>query len=553
MLGLGLGLGIGAAQTPPLARYNIGGKAPAVVADFSAGVYGLNGAPVAFDGLFSFARLSAAWKLNGLGDWVEVSSGEPRTGHHIWKDGKLVPAGQLVESATRTQFVRYASAIVGNWGSPDSDLSDAGDDFVRITSEGGSPFPRTEIGSLTAGAGTFTAQADFREGSSGVAVLRFTGTGIKGSDTSYAVQFNFSDQSVIYAGSGGSPAVDAGFELVSPGVYRVYATVTATTITGINIYPVWNGSTAGQTVDFRYPQIVNAVTPTSFIPNTADSSVTLAGETLQINAPVLARAIGSPGPELWDDGAVVVGALWTNNGGGSYTKSSGGGSALTISNGSVPNGSNIVFSLKVSGMTGGSYNVNINGATALNITSSGDYDFVATAGSSPPDLAIIGGFSADGTVSMISARQVTMPDELTFLIKGTMTRAKEPASRTNVIAMQWWLDVDNSLDLLVATDGASTGKPYFRNENDADFTQLAGPAAALDLGVEEEFSLAFVLSATEIEGFYNGVSTGTSAYGGMANLLTTPMQIFPVGNATVKDFHVWPEALPSADMVEATA
>jgi hypothetical protein len=83
--------------------------------------------------------------------------------------------------------------------------------------------------------------------------------------------------------------------------------------------------------------------------------------------------------------------------------------------------------------------------------------------------------------------------------------------------------------------------------------ERSGPADALALGSEEAFALAFVLDATHIEGFYNGVSTGQTAHVGMAALLAAPLQIFPVGSATLKDFRLWPEALPSADLLEATA
>jgi hypothetical protein len=154
---LGLGLGIGVAQTAPLRRYSIGGKAPAVVADYSSGIYGLNGTPVAFDGLFSFARLSAVWKRNALGHWVKVLAGEPRTGHHIWQGGQLVPAGVAICSEVRTQFLPYASAILENWGSPDSDLFDVGDDFVRVTSLGSTLFPRVGRLCLESGGNSLAA------------------------------------------------------------------------------------------------------------------------------------------------------------------------------------------------------------------------------------------------------------------------------------------------------------------------------------------------------------------------------------------------------------
>ena len=102
---LGLGLGVTAPQAVPLARYSIAGKAPAVVAAPAAGVYAIKGGPVGFDSLFSFSRLSAAWKRNALGHWVKVLAFEPRSGHHIWKGGKLVPAGLALCSDVRTQYL----------------------------------------------------------------------------------------------------------------------------------------------------------------------------------------------------------------------------------------------------------------------------------------------------------------------------------------------------------------------------------------------------------------------------------------------------------------
>ncbi|OIQ44147.1 MAG: hypothetical protein BM558_08970 [Roseobacter sp. MedPE-SW] len=144
---LGLGLGMGAVQTLPLARYSLGGKAPAVVADPVAGVYGLGGRAVGFDSLFTFSRLSAAWTLNALGHWVKVLAGEPRTGHHVWKGGKLVPAGIAVCSEVRTNLASYSEDLA-SWsiennvtvtpqgtlgGIPSFLLSDQTDDYGRVS------------------------------------------------------------------------------------------------------------------------------------------------------------------------------------------------------------------------------------------------------------------------------------------------------------------------------------------------------------------------------------------------------------------------------------
>jgi hypothetical protein len=92
---LGLGLGIGAGQALPLARYNIGGKALAVVVGYSAGVYGLDGRAVTFDGLLDFARLSAAWKLNALGHWVKALAGGQGAPHLAGRQAVARRAGCL--------------------------------------------------------------------------------------------------------------------------------------------------------------------------------------------------------------------------------------------------------------------------------------------------------------------------------------------------------------------------------------------------------------------------------------------------------------------------
>ncbi|MEQ3673030.1 hypothetical protein [Pseudophaeobacter sp.] len=559
------------AQTAPLRRYSIGGKAPAVVADYSAGVYGLNGTPVAFDGLFSFSRLSAAWKLDALGHWVKVLAGEPRTGHHIWQGGQLVPAGQLVESATRTQEFSYSKLDDASLGSTFQTLgsdvtiqggsTDIVTEVVATGTENGIPYIDWSVsGTNNAGTTQFYNVIDNRwvatspgETYTISAYLKLISGSLGASTGTVQLYGHYRDAGNALIGQVNSEVISD----VTDALQRFSGGGQAAPVGTVNLAAkglfvrVPDGNSINIVLRIGLPQVESGGVSTSPIVS-AGSAVSVAAESSQIDPVSVAKAVGVFGPELWDDGAVVVGALWTDNGGGSYTKASGGGSALTISNGSVPNGSNIVFSVKVSGMTGGSYNININGDTVLTITNSGDYDVVAAAGSSPPDLAIIGGFNSDGTVSMISAKQVTMPEELTLLINGTMTRAKEPEVYDNAVPFRWKVDTDNYTDLIVSAYGAHTGKPYFRSKIGGTLVERSGPDDALALGVEEDFALAFVLSSTEIEGFYNGVSTGQIAHGGMANLLSAPLQLFPVGNATIKDFRIWPEALPSADMLEAT-
>ncbi|WP_297341639.1 hypothetical protein [Pseudophaeobacter sp.] len=146
-----------------------------------------------------------------------------------------------------------------------------------------------------------------------------------------------------------------------------------------------------------------------------------------------------------------------------------------------------------------------------------------------------------------------MPEALTLLIKGTMTRAKEPQDYTNTRLMNWEIDYNSYLDMAVSTYGTHSGKPYFRSRKDGVLSVKSGAEDAYGLGLEAPFAMAFVLTATEIEGFYNGGSTGKVTYGGMANLLSVPLKLFPKGIGTLQEFRIWAETLPSAAMIEATS
>ncbi|MEP4038819.1 hypothetical protein [Pseudophaeobacter sp.] len=147
-----------------------------------------------------------------------------------------------------------------------------------------------------------------------------------------------------------------------------------------------------------------------------------------------------------------------------------------------------------------------------------------------------------------------MPDEVTFLMKGMMSRAKDPVSYANAIPFGWQVDGGNYLDMIVSTANTHTGRPYFRNRVASTPQQVVvGPEDALDLGIEVPFSLGLVVGATELEGFLDGVSLGTVTHGGLANLLSVPLKLFPVGSATLEEFCIWAEALPSAAMIEATS
>ncbi|MFC6250650.1 hypothetical protein ACFP4H_11860 [Pseudophaeobacter arcticus] len=478
---LGLGLGIGAGQALPLARYNIGGKAPAVVADYSAGVYGLDGRAVTFGGLFDFARLSAAWKLNALGHWVKALAGEPRRGHHIWQGGKLVPAGLAVCSEVRTNLLLNSDAL------------------------------STQVVTVAAVEH----------------VLSFTGTG-----------------TVTLSGA----ATDG--PLIGAGTGEVNSVRLAFTPSGGSLTLTVSG-------DVQTAQLEAGPFATDYI-STEAAQVSTAAESLQIAPVELARAVGVFGPELNPDPSFAT--VW-NTADGGISAADG---KLIFEDVAVNDrsfvvrspataGDTILLEVDVDDLTSGALRFAIGGANNYALAA-GKYSFLIPATTAASTIGVYADTApTNAVVSRFSARVVTMPEALTFMMTGTMTRAKEPESSSNAIPLQWESDADNFIDLCVSTAGAHTGKPSFRSKVGGVLTEVLGADDAMALGSEEAFALAFVLDATHIEGFYNGVSTGQTAHGGMAALLAAPMQLFPVGSATIKDLRLWPNALPSAAMVGATS
>ncbi|WP_375699943.1 hypothetical protein [Pseudophaeobacter sp. TrK17] len=483
---LGLGLGIGVAQTAPLRRYSIGGKAPAVVADYSSGTYGLNGTPVGFDRLFSFSRLSAAWKLNALGHWVKALAGEPRTGHHIWQGGALVPAGVAVCSEVRTNLLLNSDSL------------------------------STQVVAVTGVEHT----------------LSYTGTGTVTLSGAATVG------PLIGVGSGEASRVSLSF---TPSAGSLTLTVSD---------------------DVQNAQLETGPYATDYI-STQGAQVSIAAESLQIDPVVMANEVGTLGAELLDNTGF---ADWTSpdapdewsktgthnannfveqHGNGIRIVSDGAFTGITQNTGiSGPK----LVGIEVVSVSGNGVVVQFDGQSFF-CQQPGTTYFVTT---DPSPILILKRLSGpvDAVIRFVTAQEATMPEAMTIVMNGIMTRAKDPEIPGNAIPFRWRLGDDDFIDLLVSTAAAHTGKPGFRSKVGGVLTEIFGADDALSLGSEDAFSLALVLDATHIEGFYNGVSTGQVAHGGMADLLSAPVQIFPVGNATLKDIRLWSDALPAADQLQ---
>ena len=414
MPGLGLGLGMRGMQPALMARYSLGGKAPAVIADTVAGVYGLGGRAVAFGSLFTFSRLSAAWKLNALAHWVKVLAGEPRMGHHVWKDGKLVPAGLAVCSEVRTnELVNSAQFEAGPWN---------GANVVVTPNTHRAPDGTISADTLTRVGETLGYRITSSVGVTGQIKSIFART-VSGTGT-VGLLSHYSEPTAEFSLTEEWQRFDLPVDTAETG--------------GANFYAV----------DFRVGDLTEVVIwgaqledgpyVTDHIP-TDGSAASVASESLQIDAADLSAAL-------------------------------------------------------------------------------------------------------DGV----------MPEALTLVMKGTMSYADEGLN-PQVRMMLWQADSSNRIRLQLNTVDARTGQFIAFTQKDGVANSALSGSDAYSQGVEVAFSVAAVLTATEIEGFHNGVSTGKVTHGGLPNLLASPMEFFSPGTGTITEFCLWPEALTSSTLLEATA
>lgn len=93
--------------------YAVGGNEPEVVVDFAAATeyYRKAGSASTFGGVLSFSRSSDATRINSLGVVETVTSGNARTGHHVWNGSSWVKAGMYYETQTRTNLLLNSGTL----------------------------------------------------------------------------------------------------------------------------------------------------------------------------------------------------------------------------------------------------------------------------------------------------------------------------------------------------------------------------------------------------------------------------------------------------------
>ena len=554
-----------APNSSPLARYSLGGQAPAVIADPVAGVYGLGGRSVTFDELFTFSRLSAAWKLNALGHWVKVLAGEPRTGHHVWKDGKLVPAGLAVCSEVRTNLVRFSEALdeSAHWEPSNAVVVEPAGELSGIPA-----FRLTDAN--TSGYAQINQTGVTHEG--GVHVFRMLVAKDQNPTSQFSIRLVYSVDGVgIFSGMSlkvntGSPVSSWNPNILERKVEDLgdhWMVWFAVDLTGagavtVQLFPAHNNTSGGGGAERVGSHVCTAVHfhpgryPQDYI-KTEAAPVSTASEGLQPDPVKLAKAVGVFGPELINNENWVD----TSDAGGSASVL---GDTLTLDNVTgtarifnyVPLEAGELYLLEntSSGDQVGTYQ---GPAIPLGTTLPGPTGrlFVADPGG---DSLSYRNFTAGttGQVSGVSLRKVTMPDALTLVMKGTMTY-EDDNGPVPARPCTWELNAGNRIATALSIEGGETGRMWFNTTSGGVSTSVSSAIDAYSPGVDVPFSLALVLTATEIEGFCNGVSTGKTTHGGMPNLLATPMELFTTGTGTIEHFAIYAGNPGSAALQEATA
>ena len=516
-------------NSSPLARYSLGGKAPAVVADTVAGVYGLGGRSVGFEGLFSFSRLSAAWKLNALGQWVKVLAGEPRTGHHIWKDGKLVPAGLAVCSEVRTNHVTLSTRFETGWSGTD----------VTVTAN-------THISPD----GTINADTLTRSGEQGYLIK--SAAGVTGQTKSIYARTVSGTGTVGLLSHNSVPASEVA---LTEEWQRFDLPVDTTETGGSNFYAV----------DFRVGDLTEVVVwgaqledgpyATDHIP-TDGSAVSVAAETLEIDPVTMAKAVGVFGPELAGIAPTTVNAPWVDNGNGTFTiDGTQEGNNYLYWSGLLEASETYVIEAKVTDFVGSGTVGFVSATVSINfeVTGNGVYSKVISGGGANLNVNAKGnGFA--GTVELLSVRKVTMPEVLTFVIKGFMTY--EDGNRWSELVPFRLQNTDPTLEKIafeLSTLDARTGQMYFAHMSNSTLNAGTASADNKSPGVDVPFSYARTIGDGISAATSDGVLVTGNAPTPLANILGAVADFTYRGDFCLTEFAIYVGNPGSAALQEATA
>lgn len=280
------------------------------------------------------------------------------------------------------------------------------------------------------------------------------------------------------------------------------------------------------------------------------------GEAMKIDAAALARAIGSPGAELWDTGDVFANPLWAESG-GVYTKGSTGDSVLGLT--TLAANTAYVVSFEVTATT------SVLNLWRRNDADTGNEPVATNLGTGPHEIVVRSTSSVNGngqslwfasnaftgTIENLSFRQVTMPAAVSIAIEGYMTYADENTFAT-VRHFLWEADSDNRLAYELSTSGADTGRQFFVHRalgvSDSPRTDIDDKAS----GINVPFNYASRHLVGASRGASDGVLTDATTPASMPDLIAQPIQIAPNFNGNITSLTIWADDITNTGLLEAT-
>jgi hypothetical protein len=571
---LGLGLGVCAAQVSPVARSRVAGLAPALIGDFAAGVYAVKGGAMAFADLFDFSRPSAAWKVNALGHITPVPAGEVRTGHHIWQNGKLVPAGVTVSSAGGTNlfadsqnlingasawsFSASASSVVNGTlaGLPAFEVSDQRTDLY------------THLEQQVSGLSGDTYCASFLLAKQDAATSHFglrLHQSVSGTSYHCGMSVNAVDGSVLSLWDARvlqRHVEDRGDHWFC---WFVMDTTGFSGVLTAQIFPAYTDAsgasdplTTGEHT-ITALQLEEARHPAGYI-STGASAVSVAGETLSVKQVALAKAVGSPGAEFVSNGDFADGLTdWTDaSEAGGLASVSGG--ELVLENDTATAGIVQFISLNPGDVyilefdaSGGSGTVYQAESITIGGFGPGRNSYLFTADMSANQIGLRNVTTATSCrIDNVTLRQVTMPAAVSIALEGYMTYEDEDAFAT-VIPFVWSQDTGNRIRAELSTNTTSTGQMFFVSK--ADGVQAAAATSGDDKtpGVDVPFRYAFRHTVSAIQGASDGATTSVSPLSVLPDLIASSADVASTGNMTVTRLRIWAEDIDDTGLLQATA
>lgn len=291
------------------------------------------------------------------------------------------------------------------------------------------------------------------------------------------------------------------------------------------------------------------------------------GEAMKFNGGALARAIGSPGPELvtngdfatdlsgWDNLSIGSGtATWVD---GTLQITRVDGSNVGWLSQGFPTVVNQTYLLRATRFSGSGAALRVSSASGGNdiydaVLDSGVTEIFFTATSTTTWVNFRGGSNGSITrISDVGISSVTMPAAVSIAIEGYMTYADENTFST-VRHFVWEADSDNRFAYELSTAVADTGRQFFEHRalgvSDSPRTDVDDKAP----GTNVPFNYASRHLAGASRGASDGVLTAATTPASMPDLIASDFEIATNFNGNITSLTIWADDITDTGIQAAT-